>query len=81
MNHEKMFLCVIAALSLAFAIYNGISMACMYHRSACTKGTVVTLMSPGPERVKRCNSKWAEDFGRNHNCAGLHSGSNILVNV
>ncbi|OUP22479.1 hypothetical protein B5F29_01710 [Lachnoclostridium sp. An196] len=60
MNHEKMFLCVIAALSLAFAIYNGISMACMYHRSACTKGTVVTLMSPGPERVKRCNSKWAQ---------------------
>ncbi len=60
MDNEKIFLCVIAALALAFAIFNGICMAYMYNRSACTKGTVVTLMSPSPERVRRCNSKWAQ---------------------
>lgn len=59
MDWENVFLAVIAVLALAFAAYNGVSVARHRENMAHTTGTVVSLWGPMSETVKKNNSKWA----------------------
>ena len=60
MTGDIIFLYLIAVVSLAFAIFNGICFLIKRNRTAQTVGTIISITSPNPETAKARNSKWAK---------------------
>lgn len=60
MTGDIIFLYLIAVVSLAFAIFNGICFLIKRNRTAQTVGTIISITSPNPETEKARNSKWAK---------------------
>lgn len=60
MEGEVIFLYGASALALGFAGINGFFMVTRRGRTARTTATVVSFTTVIPERVKRCNGKWAQ---------------------
>lgn len=59
MTGDTVFLSVLAALSLLFAIFNVTCFILKRNKTAQTTGTIISLRSPNPESAKARNSKWA----------------------
>lgn len=60
MTGDIIFLYLIAVVSLAFAIFNGICFWIKRNGTAQTVGTIISITSPNPETAKARNSKWAK---------------------
>ncbi len=59
MNNDTIFLSVIAAMALCFALINCMQFLLKRNRTAQTTGTIISIKMPNPETAKARNSKWA----------------------
>ena len=59
MNNDTIFLYIIAAAALCFALINCIQFLMMRNKTAQTTGTIISIKMPNPETAKVRNSKWA----------------------
>lgn len=59
MNNDAIFLSVIAAMALCFALINCMQFLLKRNRTAQTTGTIISIKMPNPETAKARNSKWA----------------------
>lgn len=60
MTGDIIFLYLIAAVSLVFAIFNGICFLIKRNKTVQAVGTIISITSPNPETAKARNSKWAK---------------------
>lgn len=60
MNTDMLFLYIIAALALCFALINSIQFLLKRNKTAQTTGTIISIKMPNPETAKARNSKWAK---------------------
>lgn len=59
MDTDTVFLYIIAALAVGFALINCIQFIVKRNRTAQTVGTIISIKTPNPENSKFRNSKWA----------------------
>ncbi len=60
MNNDSIFLYIIAALVVAYALGNAYGFFVKRARCSVTEGTVYSIWTPGPEKTRFRNSKWAK---------------------
>ena len=60
MDNDTIFLYIIAAAALCFALINCIQFIMKRNKTAQTTGTIISIKMPNPETAKARNSKWAE---------------------
>lgn len=60
MDNDTIFLSVIAAAALCFALINCVQFLLKRNRTAQTTGTIISIKMPNPETAKARNSKWAK---------------------
>ena len=58
MDNDTIFLSVIAAAALCFALINCVQFLLKRNRTAQTTGTIISIKMPNPETAKARNSKW-----------------------
>ena len=59
MDNDTIFLYIIAAAALCFALINCIQFILKRNKTAQTTGTIISIKMPNPETAKARNSKWA----------------------
>ena len=59
MDNDTIFLYIIAAAALCFALINCIQFIMKRNKTAQTTGTIISIKMPNPETAKARNSKWA----------------------
>ena len=59
MDNDTIFLYIIAAAALCFALINGIQFLMKKNKTAQTTGTIISIKMPNPETAKARNSKSA----------------------
>lgn len=59
MNTDTIFLYIIAALALCFALINCIQFIMKRNKTAQTVGTIISIKTVNPETTNFRNSKWA----------------------
>ena len=60
MNNDSIFLYIIAAAAVVYAIGNAYGFFVKGARCTVTEGTVYSIWTPGPEKMRFRNSKWAK---------------------
>lgn len=60
MDNDTIFLYIIAAAALCFALINCIQFIMKRNKTAQTTGTIISIKMPNPETAKARNSKWAQ---------------------
>ena len=60
MDNDTIFLYIIAAAALCFALINCIQFIMKRNKTAQTTGTIISIKMPNPETAKARNSKWAK---------------------
>ena len=60
MNNDSIFLYIIAAAAVVYAIGNAYGFFVKRARCTVTEGTVYSIWTPGPEKMRFRNSKWAK---------------------
>lgn len=58
MDNDTIFLYIIAAAALCFALINCIQFLMKKNKTAQTTGTIISIKMPNPETAKARNSKW-----------------------
>ena len=80
MESDTIFLYIIAAAALCFALINCIQFLLKRNRAAQTTGTIISIKMPNPETAKARNSKWAK-VSYNVNGKSYQSANRIQVSM
>ena len=80
MDNDTIFLSVIAAAALCFALINCVQFLLKRNRTAQTTGTIISIKMPNPETAKARNSKWAK-VSYNVNGKSYQSANRIQVSM
>ena len=80
MDNDTIFLYIIAAAALCFALINCIQFIMKRNKTAQTTETIISIKMPNPETAKARNSKWAK-VSYNVNGKSYQSANRIQVSM